>query len=257
MKYVMITGATSGIGYEISKLYFKKGYSLILVGRNKIKLQNLKKNLVGKNINQTNQSIRAYVKDLSLDNAGTELYNQIKKDKLVVEILINNAGAGYVGEFKNYDYKFHTEIMRLNMDSVTQLTYCFGKDMCRRKSGKILNIASTGGYHPGAYTALYYATKAYVLSLSEALNSEMKPYGVSISALCPGATDTNFSKKAGRKETKLAMSPKFVAKKAISGVDKNKRVIVPGVKNKLFVKLPRNIAAYLVERYQDKLREIN
>ena len=256
MKYVMVTGATSGIGYEISKLYFEKGYSLILVGRNKCKLEIVKKTLESKGAYRDRQNIRLYVKDLSEKSSGSQLYKKIKQDKLIVDILINNAGAGYVGEFKEYDYEYHTEILRLNIDSVTELIYYFGREMCIRRRGKILNVASTGGYHPGAYTALYYASKAYILSLSEALNKEMKPYGVTVSALCPGATATNFSKKAGRKETKFAMSPKFVANKAIEGIDKNKKVIVPGIKNKLFIALPRGVAGYFVARYQEALKSI-
>ncbi len=256
MKYVMVTGATSGIGYELSKLYFEKGYSLILVGRSEDKLKHFKKILEEKKNIVDRQNIKLYVKDLSLDNAGTQLYNEIKRDKLIIDILVNNAGAGYVGEFKDCEYKYHREIMRLNMDSVTELSYCLGRDMCDRGSGNILNIASTGGYHPGVYTALYYATKAYVLSLSEALSKEMKPYGVNISVLCPGATATEFSKKAGRSETSFAMSAEFVAKKAIKGIERNKKVIVPGIKNKLFVMLPRSIAGYLVMKYQDKLRKL-
>ena len=256
MKYVMVTGATSGIGYEIAKLYFGKGYYVVLVGRDKEKLDITKTSLQEIREGNKDKKIKIYVKDLSLPNAGVQLYKEVKKDGIVVDILVNNAGAGYVGEFKNINYKQHEEILRLNIESMTQLTYLFGKDMCTRKSGKILNIASTGGYHSGAYTALYYATKAYVLSLSEALNREMKPYGVGVSVICPGATRTNFSKRAGRKDSKISMSPEFVAKKAIRGVCKNKRVIIPGFRNKLFVKLPRNVAGYFVARYQNKLRDL-
>ncbi len=255
MRYVMITGASSGIGYELAKIYFVEGYSLVLVGRDMDRLNGAKRNLEGSRTYKQGQEIKIYLKDLSADNAGVELYREIKQDGLIIDILINNAGAGYVGEFKDIEFDKHREISRLNIDTVTQLTYYIGNDMCERRSGKIVNVASTGSYHPGAYIGLYYASKAYVLSLSEALNKEMKPYGVTVSALCPGATSTRFSERAGRRETKLGMRPEFVARKAFKGICKNKKVIVPGVRNKFFIRLPRNIAAYFVARYQKKLQK--
>ena len=118
----------------------------------------------------------------------------------------------------------------------------------------ILNVASTGSYHPGPYTAVYYATKAYVLSLSEALSEEFKQYGIIVSAVCPGATKTQFSKRAGRRENKFAMCPEYVAKKAVKGLEKKKRVIVPKFIYKCFIRIPRRIATFFIGRQQKKLR---
>ncbi len=249
--YALITGATSGIGLALTKIFWDKGYSLILVGRNKHKLAALEKQLKGE---RTDLKVVICKQDLSQAGAGAALYLWIKQQQLSVDILINNAGAGYVGEFCECSATKIEELMTLNMTSLTELTYEFAKEMKRRRRGKILNVASTGSYHPGAYTAVYYATKAYVLSLSEALYKELKPYGVTVSSLCPGATATQFAKSAGRVDAGFAMSAEFVAKKAFEGLQKGKKVIIPGIQNKLLIKVPRSIAAYFVARYQQKLK---
>lgn len=249
--YVLITGATSGIGLALTQIFGDKGYPLILVGRDEKKLQALKKQLLKK---KEDLKVITYTQDLSQVGAGSALYLRIKQQGLRVEILINNAGAGYVGEFCECNSEKIQELMTLNMTSLTELTYAFAKEMKQRRQGRILNVASTGAYHPGAYTAVYYAAKAYVLSLSEALYKELKPYGVSVSSLCPGATATEFAKAAGRANVGFAMSAEFVARKAFKGMLKGKKVIVPGIQNKFFIKLPRAVAAYFVARYQQKLK---
>ena len=249
--YVLITGATSGIGLALTKIFWDKGFSLILVGRNEKKLEALEKQLKEK---RTDLKVVICKQDLSQAGAGIALYSWVKQQGFLVDVLINNAGVGYVGEFCECSATKIEELMTLNMTSLTELTYAFAKEMKVRKQGKILNVASTGSYHPGAYTAVYYATKAYVLSLSEALCKELKPYGVIVSSLCPGATATQFAKSAGRANAGFAMSAEFVAKKAFVGLQKGKQVIVPGVQNKLLIKVPRAIAAYFVARYQQKLK---
>lgn len=249
--YVLITGATSGIGLALTKIFADKGYPLIIVGRDEKKLEALEKQLL-----QTKEHLKVVrcAQDLSQIDAGGALYSKISEQGLRVEILINNAGAGYVGEFCECSWEKIQELMILNMASLTQLTHAFAKDMKARGQGRILNVASTGAYHPGAYTAVYYAAKAYVLSLSEALYKELKPYGVVVSSLCPGATATEFAKAAGRGDAGFAMSPEFVAIKAFEGLLKGKKVIVPGIQNKFFIRLPRKVAAYFVARYQKKLK---
>ena len=249
--YVLITGATSGIGLALTNIFWDKGYSLILVGRNEKKLQILEKQLLEK---RADLKLVTYKQDLSQAGAGNALYLWVKQQGLLVDILINNAGVGYVGEFCECSAAKIEELMTLNIANLTELTYAFAKEMKMRKQGKILNVASTGSYHPGAYTAVYYATKAYVLSLSEALYKELKPYGVIVSSLCPGATATEFAKSAGKVNAGFAMSAEFVAKKAFEGLLKGKKVIVPGMQNKLLIKVPRSIAAYFVARYQQKLK---
>lgn len=247
MEYVLITGATSGIGYELAKVFATKGHSLILVGRNEEKLNQtkayLEESFGAKNVLWIQQ-------DLSRKNAAQCIYKTVCELGVKVTILVNNAGVGYAGEFEKASEEELISLIEVNITQLTLMTRYFAKEMKRLGKGKILNVASTGAYSPGAYIAVYYATKAYVLSLSEALYEELKPYGVLVSSLCPGATLTNFQKASGREDTKLAMSPKFVAEKAYSGLMKNKKIIVPGLRNRLMICLPKKIAIKVIKRYQ-------
>lgn len=249
-EYVLITGASSGIGYELAKVFASHGYQLILVARNEDRLSRIKKEL------EIKYKIQVYilVEDLCDEKAPKHLYEQVRKRGIEVDILINNAGAGYTGKFHEETYEKDLKIMQLNMVSLTELTKLFVQDMVKNQKGKILNVASTGAYHPGPYTAIYYATKSYVLSLSEALAVELSPYHVTVSALCPGATRTNFAKAAGREDTAIAMDPAIVARIAYKKLMKNKTTIVPGIRNKLFIKLPRQLASRFIAKYQMNLQ---
>lgn len=248
---VLITGATSGIGYELAKIFAMNKYNLIISARNKKNLESIKSDFE----KEYGVDIKVFEKDLSKRNSAVELFNEVKAENLKVDILINNAGAGYVGEFLDEDIQKDEEIMELNMNSLTVLTKLFAKEMVGRKSGKILNVASTGSYHPGPYTAVYYATKAYVLSLTEALAVEFKPYNVQISALCPGATKTNFSKNAGKEDNPTAMEPSYVAEKAYKGLMKKRITIIPGLQYKAFIMLPRKLVTPLIGKYQKGLKK--
>lgn len=247
MEYVLITGATSGIGYEMAKVFATKGYPLILVGRSEKKLKQtkayLEKRLRAKNVISICQ-------DLSHKNAAKCIYQTVRKLGIRVTILVNNAGIGYAGEFEKASEEALSSLIEVNMTQLTLMTRYFAIEMKKLGRGKILNVASTGAYSPGAYIAVYYATKAYVLSLSEALYEELKSYGVLVSTLCPGATLTNFQKASGRADTKLAMSPKVVAEKAYCGLMKNKKIIVPGLRNQFMIHLPKKVAIKVIKRYQ-------
>lgn len=250
MENVLITGATSGIGYEFAKVFAKNKYNLLLCSRNKESLAKIKSELS----EEYKVEVNIFAKDLSNKEDVKELHEEVAAKGITVDILINNAGAGYVGEFIKEDYERDENIMQLNMNALTYLTKVFAKDMVRRKKGSILNVASTGSYHPGPYTAVYYATKAYVLSFTEALSEELKQYNITVSALCPGATKTNFSKNAGKKDNSNAMSPQFVAQKGYEGLMKNKGTIIPGFQYKLFVLLPRKLVTPFIGRYQRNLK---
>ena len=250
MENVLITGATSGIGYEFAKIFAKNHYNLILCARNEEKLKEIKKYIV----KEYNVDVFIFSKDLRFKEEIKELYYEIINSGINVDILINNAGAGYVGEFVSGSYDRDESILNLNINALTYLTKVFAGNMIKMKKGKILNVASTGAYHPGPYTAVYYATKAYVLSFTEALAEELKEYNITVSALCPGATKTNFSKNAGKRDNKNSMSPQFVAQKGYKGLMKNKVTIVPGIQYKLFVLLPRKLVTPFVGRYQRKLK---
>lgn len=247
MGWVLITGATSGIGYELAKIFVAKGHSIIVVGRNEDKLRLLKEGLTEK------KRVLTLCIDLSRAESALQVYQEIKKRKLTIDILINNAGIGCVGEFVETDEKRLVEMLHLNVMTLTELTKYIGLEMKEQGKGTILNVASTGAYHPGPYTAAYYATKAYVLSLSEALREELKPYGIKVCSLCPGATATSFAQSAGKKESGLAMSAQFVAEKAYKGVIKGKRVIIPGIGSRLLVLIPKRIAIKIIKKYQKTL----
>ncbi|MDO5517388.1 MAG: SDR family oxidoreductase [Clostridium sp.] len=248
---VLITGATSGIGYELAKIFARNKYNLIIAARNKSALDSIKAEFE----REYGINVSVFEKDLSRKNSAVELVNEVKSENLQVDILINNAGAGYVGEFLEEALEKDESIMELNMNSLTILTKLFAKEMVKRRNGKILNVASTGSYHPGPYTAVYYATKSYVLSLTEALAVELRPYNVNISALCPGATKTNFSKSAGKDDNPTAMKPSYVAEKAYKGLMKNKTTIIPGLQYKAFVMLPRKLITPLIGKYQKSLKK--
>lgn len=248
-KYVLITGATSGIGLEFSKVYYKNGYNLILVGRNEEKLKELKSNF-------TKVQVHTFSLDLSmLDNVDV-LLKSIREEKLDVDILINNAGAGFNGEFLEISWEKHSNIIDLNIKSLSKLTYGILEMMKSRGCGKILNVASTGAYQPGPFIGVYYATKAYVLSFSAALREEVKDYGINVSCLCPGATKTEFSKRAGKGNLNVAMSAKVVAEVGFKGLNKNKAIIIPGTMNKVAIILskimPTVVNSKIVKKIQKK-----
>lgn len=246
---VLITGASSGIGYELAKVFAKNKYNLILISRSKDKLEQLADALKKKyNIN-----VYVIAKDLSKTSSAKEIFDEVKAQSIQVDILVNNAGAGTAGLFHEEELEVDLNMIQLNITSLTELTKLFSREMIENKEGKILNVASTGSYHPGPFTAVYYASKAYVLSFSEAIAEELKPYNITVTALCPGATKTNFARTAGKEDTKWAMNPSKVAGIAYKGLMAKKRVVIPGIMNKVFVKLPRSIMIGFIGRYQRNL----
>lgn len=256
-KTVLITGASSGIGYEISKIFAKNGFNIILVSRNKVKLES-----IGRNIkNKYNIEVDVIDVDLGNENSAEIVYKRVKEKKRNVNILINNAGVGYAESFCKTCVEKDFEIIDVNIKSLINLTKFFSKDMIEHGEGSILNVASTGAYQPGPYTASYYASKSYVLSFSEALRVELSEYNINVSVLCPGATKTNFSKNAGKEDVKGAMSPQKVAFSAYNGLKKNKAVIIPGLVNKICIVfskiLPGLITARIVKSIQKSVIKKN
>ncbi|MDU5491979.1 MAG: SDR family oxidoreductase [Clostridium perfringens] len=250
-KTVLITGATSGIGYEFSKIFMENNYDVILVGRNLEKLIELEDF-------SKKKCVRAYIYefDLSLSENIDFLYKKIKTEVGKVDILINNAGIGFNGEFNEIDWQKQLDIINVNIISLTKLTKLILKDMIDQKDGKILNVASTGAYQPGPLISVYYASKAYVLSFSEALREEVKDKGINVVTLCPGATKTNFSKRAGKGDLDVAMSAKEVAECGYKGLMNNKAICIPGIMNKVLVFLskvsPTTLNAKIVKKIQNK-----
>lgn len=187
-KYAIITGASSGIGYEMAKILANKNINLLLVSRNAEKLKELKKEL------KSNYQIDiAYLSlDLSEINSALKLYQYTQEKNLEIDILINNAGVGLYGEHSEIDIGEISKMLQLNIISLTELSHFYSADMKKNKKGRILNIASTAAYQPTPYFAAYGASKSYVLNFSEALAKELEEYDITVSCLSPGATDTNF-----------------------------------------------------------------
>ena len=194
-EYVLITGASSGIGKELAYIFASHGHDLFLTARNEERLQQLKEEIEGK----YHVDVLYYPLDLSVNGAPEELYQETKRQGLVITTLINNAGFGDYGLFSEADLEKITQMIDLNVRSLTQLTSYVVKDMKERRRGEILNVGSVASFFPGPYMAVYYATKAYVLSFSRALREEVRDQGITVSCLCPGPTATSFFERAGAK----------------------------------------------------------
>ena len=237
-KTVLITGATRGIGLALAQEFARQGYRLVLTASRKERLRKVAFRL-GKSFPTC--VIAVIGQDLAKNGGAMKLYRQIKKRNLTVDVLVNNAGFGLVGEEISLPLSREREMLGVNISAVTELTHLFLGEMCRRGEGKILNVASVGAFQPGPYTAAYYATKAYVAHYSRALRVEAKKYGVHISVLCPGTTRTDFFHRAGSPTPIWAMSPKKVAKIAFRGLERNKEIIIPGAGNRLLQLLPERV----------------
>lgn len=246
-KTALITGATSGLGYEFVKLFANDGYNLVLVARNEQKLEEIKQDFI-------NVEVTAIAKDLSVPGAAKEVFQEVEKSGASIDVLVNNAGFGLMGKFDELDIHKQVEMIQLNITALTELTYYFLPKMKQRNDGRILNVASTAAFQPGPLMAIYYATKAFVLSFSEALVEELKGSNVTVTTLCPGATKTNFGAVANVEKTKMfsqAMASDIVAKRGYEALMSGKRVIITGGLNKagaLGAKfMPRSLAAKIAK----------
>ena len=240
VSYVLITGTTSGLGREFARIFAQNGYNIVAVARNEVLLQQQKQELE----RQFGVEMVYIVKDLSAENSAQEVYDEIKHKGIKIDILINNAGFGSFGRYVDVDWQRQKGLASVNMLAVMQLSYLFGKDMDHRSRGKIVNIASIASFQAGPYMAMYYASKAFVRSFSEALHEEMKSSGVSVTAICPGPVATNFERNAhminSAMFTRLRVyTPEVVAAKSYRAIMNNKAVYVVGWPNKLLVFLTR------------------
>lgn len=249
-KYTLITGASEGIGLEMAKLFALDKNNLILVARNEFNLINIKQSFEKK----YGICVKILSLDFALHNSCEKLIEYVSENNIIVDNLINNVGIGSFGDFINSSDGFEEEIININIRTLTIISKFFLRDMINRCEGRILNVASTAAFIGGPKMAIYYATKAYTLSLSEALFEEAKPYGVLVSCLCPGAINTGFQNKAGIIKAKsskiLMMDSKRVAKIAYSRFNKGRAIIIPGILNKILVLLnklmPRSISRKMV-----------
>ncbi len=252
----LITGASNGIGLELAYEHAKKGGNLILIARNSKKLEEIKLEIETK----YNVKINIIFKDLSIKNAAQEVYNEVKNLNLQVDYLINNAGFGDFGMFVSTNWNKEEEMIKLNITALTQFSKLFIKDMVVRKNGKILNLASTASFQPGPTMAVYFATKAYVLSFSEAIANEVKEFGVTVTALCPGPTASGFQTAAAMDNAKLFKDKKLPSSKevAIYGYNamlKGKTVAIHGTLNYILANairlLPRNLVTKIIRQVQE------
>lgn len=192
MPTTLITGASSGIGLQLAKIFAREGSDVILVARSETKLHALANELV----ETYNIQATVFIHDLTAPDAPEKLFNQVQQNNLVVDTLVNNAGYGDYGEFASSSWANQQGMLSLNIGALTQLTHLFLPGMLQRGRGKILNVASTAAFQPGPMMAVYFASKAYVLSFSEAIAAETEGTGVTVTVLCPGPTQTNFASNA-------------------------------------------------------------
>jgi uncharacterized protein len=227
-KVALITGASAGLGVEFARQLSERGHRLVLAARRIERLEQLAKEL---------GNARAVAIDLSKANAAAKLIADLDAAKEQVEILVNNAGFGLIGRFSALDSKRLRQMIDLNVGALTDLCRATAPGMIRRKRGAILNVASTAAFQPGPKMAVYFATKAYVLSFTEALHEELKPHRIHVSCLCPGPTRTEFGEIAGfggnSMFDRVAMEAPEVVAAGLAGLDKNQAVVVPGWMNKV------------------------
>ena len=254
-KNVLITGGSSGIGFELAKIFGQNNYQLILVAREIDKLLE-----AGKKLRDSKFSVKTIAKDLIDPTSPSQIYEQLQNDKIQIDVLVNNAGFATYGPFTETDLDKELSELQVNIVALTHLTKLFARDMVKRRDGKILNVASTAAFTPGPLMAVYYASKSYVLSFSEALREELLDSGVHVTALCPGPTDTGFVKRAHLEKSKLFrgnnLSVDFVSKKAFEGLMKNKTIVVPGLKDALLIEalrfIPRSLTTKLIKFIQEE-----
>jgi uncharacterized protein len=252
----LITGSSSGIGRELAKIHAKTGGNLVLVAPDKVNLDELKKDLE----EQYRIQVCIIVKDLTIPGAVDEIYEELQGRKISIDYLINNAGIGDFGHFAECDWSKQEKIIDLNIKALVHLTRLFLPAMIEKGSGKILNVASTSAFQPGPTMSVYFASKAFVLSFSEAVANEVKDKGVTVTALCPGSTETGFhavvmGDSKLLKERKKS-SPADVAEFGYRPMMKGKTVAVHGLKNRIMAAsvrfFPRSIVVNAARKVQEK-----
>lgn len=255
MAYALVTGASSGIGLELAHLLAERGYSLLLVARSRAALEKIADTV------QKNHSVKAVAisLDLGTADAAEKLFEQTKSYD--VELLINNAGFGALGPFVEMSHENAKSMIQVNITTLTELTRLFLPSMLEKKRGRILNVASTAAFQPGPLMAVYYASKAYVLSFSEAIAEELRGTGVTVTALCPGPTTSGFQSRAKMESVRmvktksLLMDSKTVAEQGLKAMFEGRPLIITGFLNRAIagsVKFtPRTWVTRMIRRIQE------
>lgn len=253
----LITGASSGIGYEFALLFAQQGYNLVLVARSRAALASL----AARCAQEHGIQVEICVKDLALQTAAEELFDELYRRNILVDVLINDAGFAMQGPFVEDDVAALLDMLQVNIVALTHLTRLFLPGMVKRGRGRILNMASIGSFMPGPLMAAYFASKAYVLSLSEALANELHGTGVSVTALCPGPTRSKFAHRAGLTACKAfrgsLMEAAEVAQEGFTALMKGKQVRITGRKLRWQMiptpLIPRRLLAYFARQYHETL----
>jgi short-subunit dehydrogenase len=252
----LVTGASGGIGAELARLFAADGHDLVLVARSRDKLAGLAEELGGRH----NVAARVLPADLARPQAPREIFDRLGAEGAGVDALVNNAGVGSYGLFAETDLQSELDLLQINVVALTHLTKLFLPAMIARRRGHVLNVASTAAFQPGPLMAVYYASKAYVLSLSEALSNEAKGTGVTVTALCPGPTETGFVAAAGMSESKLfdanVMDARSVAVEGYRGMLAGRAIVIPGFRNRLLANgyrlAPRGLITKVVRGIQER-----
>jgi uncharacterized protein len=255
MATVLITGASSGLGLEFSRVFAKNGFDLVLVARNITRLEAVKDELNA----SFNVKIKIVQADLSRVEQIDSLYETLQAEH--IDYLVNNAGAGDFGHFINSDWKRQEDIININIMALTKLTYLFLQNMAQKGSGRILNVASTSAFQPGPLMNTYYASKAYVLFFSEALSNELKGTGISVTALCSGAFKSEFQLRANKPQIKNNLPAAMeIARYGYTHLMKGTSVAVYGFKSRMMVKainiFPRNWVLLFIRNMHNKCIEL-
>jgi hypothetical protein len=245
----LITGASGGIGLDLAECFARDGYDLILTARSESALRNAAERLAG----EFGVKATPIALDLGAIGGGTRLAEETERRGLAVDVLVNNAGYGHAGALTSSDLETQLGMIDLNDRALVELTHLFWGDMLAKGRGGVLNVASTAAFQPGPLMAVYYASKAFVLSFSEALWEEARGTGVKVSCLCPGPTTTGFRERAGTGATRLASSSQpmpsmDVAREGYLGFQRNKRVVVTGARNAVLAAATRFLPRVLVLR---------
>jgi len=255
----LITGASGGIGYEFAKLFARDHHDLVLVARSAAKLTQVADELQ----REYGISAEAVPLDLTTASAPQSLFDQLQRESIAVEVVVNNAGYGVLGQFAQVSLEDNLGQIQLNITALTHLTRLFLGPMIERRVGRILNVASTAGFQPGPLMSVYYATKAYVISFSEALANELDGTGVTVTCLCPGATDTGFQGRAGLENTLLfkklrPMHASTVARDGYRGLMAGKPIVISGFRNWLLAESlrfsPRRLVTALSRKVLDQTK---
>jgi short-subunit dehydrogenase len=256
-KTALITGASGGIGYELALLFARDGFDCILVARSQDKLNALAARM------ESEFRVKTLVlpKDLSKPSAVDEIYEEISAATMPVDLLVNNAGFPVFGLFTETELKTELEMLQVNVVALTALTKLFLRGMLERRYGRILNLASTAAFEPGPLMAVYYASKAYVLSFSEALANELRGTGVTVTTLAPGPTRTGFQKRGQLEDSRLVQGEiadaRSVALAGYRGLMAGKTLVIPGFSNKLIPWIvrvsPRRVVTRVVRRMLERV----